>query len=544
MGSPYSRFRTGFAFVALFLACAVVVPIGAFGQDSTARSDFKNRPYAAGEILVKFKDAVRLQANELDRVRLGVRSFKRLDEKGVHRVKLEPDMSVAEAQAILRQDPEVEYAEPNYYRHLARTPDDPSYPSQWNLPIINAPTAWNAATDCAATTVAVIDSGVDYEHTDLAANIWTNPADIAGDGIDNDGNGYIDDTMGWDFVADDNDPMDENGHSTHVAGTIAAVGDNALGVTGLCWGGQIMALRAFDAEGNGTVADVIEAMHYARTKGVGVVNASYAGANFSQAEYDAISFLNDAGILLIVAAGNESADNDRLPSYPAGYDLTNIIAVAATDSNDRLASFSNFGPATVHVAAPGDSVLSTYLNNDYAFGSGTSMAGPHVSGLAALVWSANPGLAASQVRARILDGVDRLGDLSGKIFTAGRINAYNSLLNIPAPPSRFGVSGASNSQIVLGWDGNYSDAVSVKIERRESAEGAFAEIALVAPGASVYRDTGVEVSKTYSYRARANNGQNDSVYTSETSATAVSSSSGGGGGGGSGGCFLGSVLPD
>jgi len=527
----------------IVLTFALAVP-GGLGFQSTAHADPPNTSFASGEILVKFRGAAPTQINESDRVRKGIRSLKRLDEKGVHRVQLEPDISVAEAQAILSQDPEVEYAEPNYYRHLALDPNDLSYPSQWNLPIINAPTAWNAATDCAATPVAVIDSGVDYEHTDLAANIWSNLADVAGDGVDNDGNGYIDDTMGWDFVADDNDPMDENGHSTHVAGTIAAVGDNGQGVAGLCWDGQIMALRTFDAEGNGTVADVIEAMQYARTKGARVVNASYAGADFSQAEYDEISLLNDSGILMVVAAGNEGADNDRLPSYPAGYDLPNIIAVAATDRNDRLASFSNFGAATVHVAAPGDSIFSTYVNNDYAFGSGTSMAGPHVSGLAALVWNTNPGLAASQVRARILDGVDRLADLSGKIFTAGRINAYNSLLNIPAPPSRFAVSGASDSQVVLGWDGNYSDAVSVKIERRDSAQGAFVEIARVAPGTSVYRDTSVQASTTYSYRARASNGPNDSVYTLEISATAVSSSSGGGGGGGGGGCFLQSILPD
>lgn len=514
------------------------------GLTSTAHADPRTSSFAPGEVLVKFKGAVPTRVDESDRVRQGIRSLKRLDEKGVHRIKLEPDMTVAEAQAILSQDPDVEYAEPNYTRHLALDPNDPSYPSQWNLPIINAPTAWNAATGCVAVPVAVIDSGVDYAHPDLAANIWTNSADAAGDGVDNDGNGFIDDTTGWDFVADDNDPMDENGHSTHVAGTIAAVGDNAQGVAGLCWDGQIMALRAFDSEGNGTVADVIEAMQYARVNGAKVVNASYAGADFSQAEYDAIRLLNESGTLMVVAAGNESTDNDRVPSYPAGYDLANIIAVAATDRNDRLAAFSNFGPTTVHVAAPGDSILSTYVNNDYAFGSGTSMAGPHVSGLAALVWNADPGLTASQVRGRILDGVDRLADLSGKILTAGRINAYNSLLNIPAPPSRFAINGVSSSQIVLVWDDNYSDAVSVKIERRDSAQGAFVEIAQVAPGGSVYHDTGVQTSTTYAYRARASNGQNDSVYTPETSATAVSSSSGGGGGGGGGGCFLQSVLPD
>jgi subtilisin family serine protease len=527
----------------IVLTFALVASSG-LGFKSTTHADPRNSAFAPGEILVKFKGVVPPQFNESDRVRQGVRSLKRLDEKGVHRVKLEPDISVAEAQALLSQDPDVEYAEPNYYRRLALTPNDPSYASQWNLPIISAPAAWDAATDCAAIPVAIIDSGVDYGHPDLAANIWTNSADAAGDGVDNDGNGYLDDAMGWDFAADDNDPMDQNGHSTHVAGTIAAVGGNAQGVAGLCWDGQIMALRAFDAEGNGTVADVIEAMQYARVKGAKVVNASYAGADFSQAEYDAISLLNGSGMLMVVAAGNEGADNDRLPSYPAGYDLPNIIAVAATDGNDRLAFFSNFGPATVHVAAPGDSILSTYVGNDYAFGSGTSMAGPHVSGLAALVWNENPGLTASQVKGRILDGVDRLADLSGKILTAGRINAANSMLNIPAPPSRFAVSGTSDSQVVLSWDDNYSDAVSVKVERRDSAQGAFAEIAQVAPGSSVFRDTGVQTSTTYSYRARASNGENDSVYTSEISATAVSSSSGGGGGGGGGGCFLRSVLPD
>jgi subtilisin family serine protease len=543
---PSQRYRPiQTAFLVLFLAFALVWPLVVFGQESKAGPAPKNKPYAPGELLVKFKTAARAQAYDFDRERFKIKAFKRLGERGVHRIKLAQEMSVEEALIFFRQDPEVEYAEPNYYRFLARTPDDPSYASQWGLPIISAPAAWDHSTNCTATVVAVIDSGADYEHPDLAANIWTNPAEIAGDGIDNDGNGYIDDTLGWDFVTDDNDPMDDNGHSTHVAGTIAAVGNNARGVTGICWDGKIMALRAFDARGDGTLADVIEAMQYARIKGAKVVNASYAGADFSQAEYDTISLLDSAGILLIVAAGNEGADNDHLPSYPAGYDLPNIIAVAATDSNDQLASFSNFGPTSVHVAAPGVSVLSTYLNNDYTFISGTSMASPYVSGLAALVWSSNPGLSAPQVKDRILDCVDRLPDLSGKVFTSGRINANNSLQNIPAPPSRFAVTGASDSQIILGWDENYSDAVGIRIERRETAGGAFAEIALVAPGTSVYHDTGVQTSKTYSYRARAFNSDNASAYTSEISATAASSSSGGGGGGGGGGgCFLTSLLAD
>jgi subtilisin family serine protease len=178
----------------------------------------------------------------------------------------------------------------------------------------------------------------------------------------------------------------------------------------------------------------------------------------------------------------------------------------------------------------------------YEFLSGTSMAAPHVSGLAALIWSLNPSFGASQVKGRILDCVDRIGDLAGKISSAGRINANNSLQDILAPPSRFAVTGASDSQIILGWDDNYSDAVSIRIERREAAGGAFAEIALVAPGTSAYHDTSVQTSKTYSYRARAFNSDNISSYTAEISATAASPSSGGGGGGG--GCFLTSLLAD
>ena len=709
---PSQRYRPiPAAPLVLFLAVALVLPLGTFGQESKAGPAPQNKPFAPGELLVKFKTATRAQAYEFDRERFKIKALKRLGERGVHRIKLAQEMSVEEAQNFFRQDPEVEYAEPNYYRYLARTPDDPSYPSQWGLPIISAPAAWDHSINCTATVVAVIDSGADYEHPDLAANIWTHPAEIAGDGIDNDGNGYIDDTLGWDFIFDNGMPIDADGHGTHVAGIIAAVGNNSRGVTGVCWNAGIMVLRAFDAVGIGTVADVIEAMQYARLNGAKIINASYADTSFSQAEQDAVNALNSAGILLIAAAGNESVDNDQRPSYPASYDLPNIIAVTATNQSDHLAGFSNYGLQTVHVAAPGIDVLSTYpsevdvlsenfetgtagwtlpapinrtrpgynsawsltdspggnyANNldvsavspafdlsarrstvldfflegrmlagdrllvetaenaggpwtsqkvwvqnsvaggwqsfdsgvsgdftgawqaaevkldhldgkslgylrfrfqtdasgtadgynlddvvisalgtgqdTYDFISGTSMATPHVSGLAALIWSTNPGLTAPQVKDRILDCVDRLPDLSGKVFTAGRVNANSSLQNIPAPPSRFAVTGDSDSQIILGWEDNYSDSVGIKIERREIAGGAFAEIALLAPGTSVYHDTSVQTSKTYSYRARAFNSDNASAYTSEVSATAASSSSKGGGGGG--GCFLTSLSAD
>ncbi len=705
----YRNTRVALLFFSLSLALAF--PPVASGQEATAHSGRKNSTSVPGELLVKFKNAARAQIYESERGRWGIKGLRRLNEKGVHRIQLAQDMTVEEAQKILRQDAEVEYAEPNYYRYLARTPDDPSYPSQWGLPIISAPSAWDTATDCSATVVAVIDSGADYEHPDFTANIWANPAEIAGDGIDNDGNGYVDDTVGWDFVFDEGMPVDADGHGTHVAGTIAAVGNNARGVSGICWRARIMVLRAFDAIGIGTVADVVEAMQYARLKGAGVVNASYSGSNYSQAEQEAVSALNAAGILLVAAAGNEGLDNDQTPSYPASYGLANIISVGATNPGDGLAGFSNYGFNSVHVAAPGIDVISTYppevevLRADFETGaagwtldapigiarpgfesawsladspggsysdginlsavspafdlsagrsavldfflrghlpagdtlwvetaetssgpwaaqrvwiqslttgawqafdsgvsgdsggvwqpaevnlghldgkplayfrfrfqtdavgiadgyylddvvvsalgigldtyetlSGTSMATPHVSGLAALIWSVDPTLNAAQVKGRILDGVDRLDELSGILFTAGRINANNSLQNIPAPPSRFTVTGTSGGQINLGWDGNYSDAVSVKIERRESAGEAFTEIATVAPGHSAYQDTGVQVSKTYFYRAQAFNSDNASAYTPEISAAAVSRSSGGNGW--DGGCFLRTIRPD
>jgi len=528
----------------LFLGLGLI--LGAAEAEAQPLAAFQRAPHARGEILVKYQTPDRAAAAESHHDRLGTRTIKFLETQGVHRIQLPENLTVQDALEIFRRDPLVEYAEPNYYRYLRRTPNDPSYSSLWGLPRISAPAAWDVATNCSPAVVAVIDSGVDYDHPELAANIRVNTDEIAGNGLDDDGNGKIDDTRGWDFILEGSDPMDTDGHGTHVAGTIGAAGDNALGVTGLCWGAKIMVLRVFDDVGNATVADLIEAMEYARGNGAKIVNASYAGPDFSQAEKDAIAQLNSSGILLVAAAGNESADNDQTPSYPAGYELPNIIAVAASDSNDLLAYFSNFGLAKVHVAAPGVSVYSTYLDDGYAFESGTSMAAPHVSGLAALVWSSNPGLSAAQVKARILDGVDRVSSLSGYLFTAGRINAGNSVRNIPAPPSNFAAAGVSASRIDVSWDDNYSDAISVKIERRDSEAPSFVEIATVGPGLPVYQDTSVQAAKTYYYRARGVNSENASIYTAEASATTAAPSSGGGGGGGGGGgpCFIMSLSGD
>ena len=238
--------------------------------------------------------------------------------------------------------------------------------------------------------VAVIDSGMQLNHGDLAGNLWTNPGEIAGNGIDDDDDGYVDDVHGWDFVGDDNLPNDDFGHGTHVAGTLAAVGNNGIGVVGVAYSSRIMPLRVLDGSGQGYVSDAVRAIDFATRHGVRVSNNSwgYTGAA-SQVLYDAIQAAGAAGQLVVTAAGNSSADIDAIPEYPAAYDLPNIISVAATTQDDHLAVFSNYGAAGVDVAAPGEHILST-LPGGYGFADGTSMASPHVAGVAALLLAAHP----------------------------------------------------------------------------------------------------------------------------------------------------------
>ncbi len=317
-------------------------------------------------------------------------------------------------------------------------PNDPRRSELWGLDNsrdadIDAPAAWDITTGSRSVVVAVVDTGVDYNHPDLAANVWTNPREIPGNGRDDDGNGFVDDVHGYNFAYNTSDPMDDQGHGTHVSGTIAAVGNNGVGVVGVNWSASIMALKFLDDSGSGYTSDAVRAINYAtmmRTRygvNVRVMNHSWGGPGFSTALHDAIQASGTAGILNSVAAGNSSANVDSSPSYPAAYDCTNMIAVAATTSQDQLASFSNWGPASVDVAAPGYQILSTVPNSGYASYSGTSMATPHVSGVAALAWSLKPNATVAEVRNAILQGADRLSSLSGRVATGGRLNAYNTL---------------------------------------------------------------------------------------------------------------------
>ncbi len=359
------------------------------------------------------------------------------------------------AMEAYKNSPDVLYVEPDYKISLspiektgkvadvdtmsinsAAYPNDPGYQYLWGLhntgqaPFygmadadIDAPEAWGITTGSPNVVVAVVDTGVDYNHPDLAANIWQNSGEII-NGVDDDGNGYIDDVRGWNFVSKNNDPMDDNGHGTHCAGTIAAVGNNGIGVTGTAWNVKIMPLKFLNAQGSGYVSDAISAILYANRKGAAVISNSWSGTGYTQSLKDAI---DASSAVVVCAAGNSGANSDIAPQYPAAFTSSNILSVAATDYNDKLASFSNYGPNSVDLAAPGVSIYSTSKSGTYQYLSGTSMATPHVSGVAALIKSQNPSMSATQIRSRIFSSVDTISSLSGKVGSGGRLNAAKAL---------------------------------------------------------------------------------------------------------------------
>lgn len=266
------------------------------------------------------------------------------------------------AAAALAGEREVLYAEPNFIYRASVVPDDTHFPFLWGLnqtsdADIDAPEAWDVTTGSSAVVVAVVDTGVADDHPDLASNIWTNAGEAAGTaGVDDDANGFIDDVQGWDWVAGDASPRDLNGHGTHVAGTIGAQGNDGFGVAGVAWDVSLMPLRVLDADGFGSTADITDAFTYAGANGADVVNASLGGGGFSQAMKDAID--GAPSTLFVIAAGNDSANNDTTPAYPCSYTSSNIVCVAATDDLDALAGFSNFGATSVDLGAPGDGILS------------------------------------------------------------------------------------------------------------------------------------------------------------------------------------------
>lgn len=330
------------------------------------------------------------------------------------------------------------YAEPDYIVEAQVIPDDSRFTELWGMhntgqsggtadADIDAPEAWDMATGSTTVRVGVIDTGIDLTHPDLAANIWINPNEIAGNSIDDDANGYVDDIRGWDFINEDNNPSDDHGHGTHCSGIIGGVGNNAQGVSGVCWQVSIVGLKFLNANGSGATSDATEATIYATGIGVNLTSNSWSGGGYSQALKDAIDAADAAGILFIAAAGNSGTDNDANPSYPSGFTSANIIAVTATDRTDAKASFSNFGATTVDLAAPGVAILSCARGGGFATLSGTSMATPHVAGACALLWSFRPELTNHNVKDILLGSVDQISSMSRKVLSDGRLNIHKAL---------------------------------------------------------------------------------------------------------------------
>jgi hypothetical protein len=302
------------------------------------------------------------------------------------------------------------------------------FPQLWGMTKIEAPAAWDRYAG-GSVTVAVTDTGIDVNQRDLSSNLWVNSREIPANGIDDDGNGIVDDVNGANFSGGNNsgNPADGHGHGTHVSGTIAASANNGYGVAGVNPQAKIMALKFLSDSGSGSTSDAIRAIDYARQMGAKVISASWGGGGYSTALKTAISDAGKAGILFVAAAGNSSSNNDVSPSYPASYDLDSIISVAASDSSDRIASFSSYGCTTVDLAAPGVGILSTLPGGNFASWNGTSMATPHVSGVASLIAAREPSLGYKAIKARLLASADPVAAMSGTSVTGGRLNARKAL---------------------------------------------------------------------------------------------------------------------
>ncbi len=447
-----TRWRLAIGMLVLALAASAAVAREASAQ--AAPGD---------QVLVRFAPDANPSDRAAARQAAGADFESRLPLSGLQVVDPRPGRSAAEVADRLERSADVLYAEPDVSRRVFATPNDDFTNLLWGLENTgqtigevagtedadtDASEAWDVTTGAAGVTVGILDTGVDYTHSDLLPNIWANPGESGAgreaNGIDDDLNGYVDDYRGWDWVADDNAPADEHWHGTHVAGTVGARGNDGVGVAGVAWRVGLVPLRVLSASGSGQVSDLISAYAYARAQGLKIVNASLGGSEGSLAEYDALAAASDT--LFVVAAGNggtdgEGDDNDATPTYPCAYDLPNVICVAATDNRDELAGFSNFGSTSVDLAAPGVTIASTVPRDTsgdrWAYADGTSMATPHVSGAAALAWARSPAASVADIRSALLSNVDPVPSLAGVTVTGGRLNAYRALGGVPpAAPAK------------------------------------------------------------------------------------------------------------
>ena len=474
-----------------------------------------------------------IQARDWDSALSSRLSF--LDFPNLIHIKVPDSIGVEKAISTLRQLPGVEFAEPNVI--INYDTDDTHFSKQWALnnsgqtggttdANIDAPEAWNVHTGSSDFVVAIIDSGIDFSHDDLSANIWTNPGETGGgketDGVDNDGNGYIDDYRGWDFFGGDNNPTDTLYplyHGTHVAGIIGAKGNNGEGIAGICWDVKLMILEFW------SLSEAISAISYASNNGARVINASWGTPENLQSLYNAVNYARTKGVLFVAAAGNYSSDpdldNDQYPYYPASYTLTNVIAVLATDHNDDITGYSHYGNTSVDLGAPGGAgdgtgrIYSTKPYDDYQYMTGTSMAAPHVTGAAALAWSKIPLMNYTQVKDRILEKTDYVPDLINKCVSDGRLNLYSIMYDSAAPSAPSNPSGESYSwqSIHIAWTDNATNEIGFEIQRQKSGEGSFTSIGTVGKNSVSYTDTTAYGNIVTYYKIRGYNMAGNSDFT-------------------------------
>jgi len=437
----------------------------------------KDTDYRSGDVLVGFRPGA--AASNRGAVRRSIRAgqWKTWPALGVEHWRLPPGMTVDRAIQVLQRNPNVEFAEPNQLMTAdvldPSLPDDPLFTTLDGLhnlghtggqadADIDALEAWALVPSGGPEiVVAIIDTGIDYNHPDLAERIWQNPLEIPDNGVDDDGNGFVDDWRGWDFYNSDNDPFDDNSHGTHVAGTVAAIGSNGLGVVGVAGltpTVRLMPIKFLGGAGRGSISDAVDSLLYFEAFAGSVPNAVFRVSNNSwsggksKALERAIKRLNH---LVVASAGNNGSDDLR---FPAGYDFDHVLSVAATDRNDALASFSNFSPAWVDLGAPGVRTLSTVPGEDYRTKSGTSMASPHVTGAAALLLAHDSSLAALELRALLLSSVDPVPSLAGSTATGGRLNVFKALTgmepvleSIDPAAAVLSVGSVTHNSVTLNW---------------------------------------------------------------------------------------------
>ena len=445
------------------------------GKTSSRLLDGTLPPYVPGEVVVQFRPGLTLAAQDRLATSSGGTFQGRIPELGVGVVALSPGTDVLEASRRLSHGPGVIAAEPNWIREANEViPTDPSFADQWGLRntgqshVVTDPPpasvlgladadadvsdAWSVTQGSPDTVIAILDTGVDLSHPDLTGSFWSNPGETVANGIDDDANGYVDDTVGFDFVGNDPSPQDDSvGHGSHVAGIAAAAVNNSVGGAGVCPACKLMILRAGNGKGSFPLVAELEAVAYAVDNGADVINMSIGSHTWTKIERDALGWAGDNGVLIVAAAGNDSLDNDELywtqsgpvaPTFPASYDLANIISVAASNDLDQYGYFTgcavavggseclftNYGHTSTDLAAPGVDIFSSYLSGGYATLNGTSMAAPFVAGVAGLVISDHPQYTPDQVRNAILNSVDHPGDLAGGFtLTSGRLNALKAL---------------------------------------------------------------------------------------------------------------------